>query len=179
MDHETAYLLMMDALDGELTGEGHDSLVVHLQACPNCMREWQALQTIDTLLRQAPILSPAADFAQQTLIRLPNRRLRRFFLMGVYVLFVLSGILPWLLGMWLYNILQTSSSGSIILENFGQAAFKLLQLTSVLFDALLDALGQFIIEEPTVIGLLLIMAGIISVWQGVYQQLVMPPRTFQ
>ena len=39
MEHENAYTLMMDALDGELAGDHKEDLEAHLRACPTCTRE--------------------------------------------------------------------------------------------------------------------------------------------
>ncbi|HEX6384541.1 MAG TPA: zf-HC2 domain-containing protein, partial [Anaerolineae bacterium] len=100
MEHDEIYTMMMDALDGELSASNRIELESHLRACPPCAREWQALLAIDMLFRQTPALRPAADFAQRTLARLPNRRYRIWAIMAVYVLLLLSGMLPLFLGVW-------------------------------------------------------------------------------
>ena len=84
MEHENAYTLMMDALDGELAGDHKEDLEAHLRACPTCTREWQALLAIDTLFKQTPALSPAIGFTQRTLARLPNRKYRVWSISALY-----------------------------------------------------------------------------------------------
>ena len=71
---ENIYTMMMEALDGELSETGLNELESHLRVRPDLAREWVALQAIDRLFRNSPILSPAVDFTQRTLARLPNRR---------------------------------------------------------------------------------------------------------
>ena len=76
MNHDDTFALMMDMLDGEASENEVQTLEAHLRTCPECEREWRALVAIDTLFRQTPALSPAADFVGKTLARLPNRRMR-------------------------------------------------------------------------------------------------------
>ncbi len=58
---------------------------------------------LDTLFRQAPLISPAADFAERTIGLLPNRRTRVWALTTVYMALFISGIVPVILGGWLIN----------------------------------------------------------------------------
>ena len=98
---ENAYSLMMEALDGELSATGWAELESHLRVRPELAQEWQALQAIDQLFRSTPALSPAADFTQRTLARLPNRRTRLWFVASLYVLLLVVGLIPVLFIGWL------------------------------------------------------------------------------
>ena len=98
MEHEDVFSLMMDALDGELLDNSKQDLEVHLRACPECNREWQALLAIDRLFRHTPALSPAAGFAQRTVAMLPNRKARLWAISAIYGLVLLSGLIPVLIG---------------------------------------------------------------------------------
>ena len=84
MNHDDTFALMMDMLDGEASENQVRTLEAHLRACPECEREWRALVAIDTLFRQTPALSPAADFVEKTLARLPNRRARIWAMGAIY-----------------------------------------------------------------------------------------------
>ena len=166
------YMLMMDALDGELSAEGYDELQSHLRSRPALMREWQALQAIDTLFRSTPMLQPAADFTQRTVARLPNHRARIRVISVVYVLLLLSGVLPLLLGLWVINRLGTVLSEPALLGGFGQVVYNSLQVAGAVARALFTSVGEFVAQQPYVLGLLLVMVGVVFVWSGVYRQLV-------
>jgi len=172
MEHETYTHLMMDALDGELAVEQQAELEAHLRACPTCKHEWQAILAIDTLFRQTPMLSPAADFTQRTLARLPNRRLRLWVISLIYGLLLLSGILPILIGLWAYNNLVPVISQPAFINSAIQVLDKGLSVTGAVITALLKGLGEFVAQQPAVFGWLLVMAGIVILWSGVYRQLV-------
>lgn len=169
---ERIYMLMMDALDGELSAAEHDELQSHLRTRPALMREWQALHTIDTLLRSTPALQPAADFTQRTIARLPNHRARIRVISVVYVLLLLSGILPLLLGLWVINRLGAVLSEPALLGGFGQVVYNGLQVAGAVVRALFSSVGEFVTQQPAVLGLLLVMVGVVFVWSGVYRQLV-------
>jgi anti-sigma factor RsiW len=175
MEHEDVYALMMDALDGELEAREQRALNAHLRACPVCAREWQALMAIDTLFRQTPALSPAADFTQRTLARLPNRRYRVWLIGVVYVMLLLSGVVPLVLIGWLARVLIPALSEPALLRSLAQSAAHILQVTTTILSALwqgIDKLGGLLIQQPALLGWLVLMAGLIFLWSGVYSQLV-------
>lgn len=179
MEHEETYLLMMDALDGELVESDHVELEAHLRACPSCRQEWQALLAVHTLLQQTPALSPAVDFAQRTLARLPNRRVRLWALTSIYALLLLGGILPIALGVWLAFILRPVLSEPTILSSISQSIGQALQVMGTIATALLAGLGEMIVQQPAIVGWLLVLLGIISVWGGVSRQLIFQPNPRQ
>jgi anti-sigma factor RsiW len=172
MEHKKYYTLMMDALDGELVAEQQAEMESHLRACPACRQEWQAILAIDTLFRQAPMLSPAAEFTQRTVARLPNRRARLWAISVIYVLLLLSGILPILLVVWASNTVLPLLRQPAFLDSTRQLVAQGVQLGGVVANALFKGLGELIMQQPAVLGGLLVLAGMVFVWNGVYQQLV-------
>jgi anti-sigma factor RsiW len=179
MEHDEIYTMMMDALDGELSATDHGELESHLRACLFCAREWQALLAIDALFRQTPALSPAVDFAQRTLARLPNRRYRLWIISAVYILLLLSGALPLLLVAWAVSRFGPIMSEPAAVPDLLASIERTLQVTGTVMRALLSAIGEFLIQQPAVPGWLLVMAGIVFLWSGIYQQLVSQPRQVQ
>jgi anti-sigma factor RsiW len=175
MEHEKYHLLMMGALDGEIGAEQQDELESHLQACSACRQEWHAILAIDTLFRQAPMLNPAADFAQRTVARLPNRRARLWAISAIYVLLLLSGILPILLVIWAANTVVPMISQPLFWESAQQLLNEGARLVSVVAGALFKGLGELLVQQPAILGWLLVLAGMVFVWNGVYQQLVSQP----
>jgi anti-sigma factor RsiW len=179
MEHEDAYYLMMEALDGELNGAGRRRLEGHLRTCIHCSREWQALMAVDSLLRQAPLLSPAADFTQRTLARLPQRRYRVWLIGAIYGLLLLSGFVPLAALVWLARLLVPVLNEPALVRSLAQAAADLVRTTTVVLGTLwqgLDRLGAILIQQPAFLGSLLLMAGIVFLWSGIYNQLVSARR---
>lgn len=179
MDHENAYMLMMDALDGELADDRQEKLTVHLRACPTCNREWQALLAIDLLFRQTPAVAPAADFAQRTLARLPNSRMRVWTMSALYTLLLLGGSLPMLLGLWIYNRLGPTLSEPALWRTLGQSLSGMFQVMITVLSAGLRGAGEFVVQQPAIVGWLLVLVGLVSLWGGVFQQFVLQPQPVQ
>ncbi|MFO7541009.1 MAG: zf-HC2 domain-containing protein [Chloroflexota bacterium] len=175
MEHERYYALMMESLDGELNADNRVLLDLHLTDCRTCRREWHALVAIDRLLQQAPMLSPAADFTQRTLARLPNHRYR-IWLMGLtYTLLLFSGLVPLLAGAWLVQRAAPMVMDPGLLWGLWQTILSIGQLMATVLNALLLGLGQAVSEQPVVTGTLLIMAGTIFLWSGIYRQMLHQP----
>lgn len=176
MEHEERYyLMMMDALDGELPPPDHAELAAHLVDCPDCDREWRTLLAIEMLFRQTPLLMPAVDFAERTLARLPNRQARRVALGGIYAILLLSGVAPLLMGVFLLTryapILRRPELLGGIWESLSGAGRAFITI----IDALLVGAGRFVIEQPALIGWLIILAGLVFLWGGVFQRLLAQP----
>ena len=176
MEHENAYLLMMDALDGELAAGNKHELEVHLRACPACAREWQALLAIEMLFRQTPALAPAAGFTQRTLARLPNHRYRVWAISTMYVMLLSGGALPILIGVWAYNNLGPLLNEPSLWRTLWQSVAQNLQVAGTVLNALLSGAGEFVVQQPAVVGWLLVLMGIVSLWSGVFQQFIVQPR---
>ncbi|MCA9972440.1 MAG: zf-HC2 domain-containing protein [Anaerolineales bacterium] len=174
-NHDVFYVMMMDALDGELPEESQLVLEVHLRACPECAREWRALLAIDTLFRQTPALSPAAGFTQRTLARLPDRRYRIWLIGAIYVALLVSGVLPLIVGVWAVSRYGTVVTQPAMLTGLVESLRHLAQVAGAIVGALFTGIGEFAVQQPAVIGWLLVMVGIVSLWTGVYRQLIHGP----
>ncbi len=175
MEHEEYVTLMMDALDGELADSGKQDLEVHLRACPECTREWQALLAIDRLFRHTPALSPAVGFAQRTIARLPNRRVRVWAISAIYGLVLLSGLVPVLLTILAITRLGPILTQPALMQSIMQSIQTTMNVGGTILSALLNGAGEMILQQPTLIGWLLVMFGIVSLWGGVYRQLSTVP----
>lgn len=177
MDEHEEYtlMLMMEALDGELSAEGRDELQSHLRVRPELEQEWQALQAIDSLFKATPALSPAADFTQRTIARLPNRTARLWFVGIIYFILFVSGTVPVLAVGWLLLLYGPAVFQPGLLGNLAESVGAILGIVGVLTNALITGLGDFIGQQPAILGVLLVMAGVVSLWSGVYRQLVSQP----
>ena len=176
MEHENYFTLMMDALDGELSAEGEASLQVHLRACPECQKEWQTIVAVDRLFRQSPMLSPAAGFTQRTIARLPSRRARLWAMGTVYVTLLLSGLVPVALFVLAMIFLMPLVQEPAIVDSAFQLLTKGVQLTGVIIGGLLSGMEQLLVEQPALVGWLLVMSGIVFLWSGVLSQLLNQPQ---
>ncbi len=172
---ETVYALMMEALDGELTDSGWTELEAHLRVRPNLSREWQAMQALDRLFRSTPALSPAADFTQRTLARLPNRRVRLWFVAAVYLLLLSVGLIPVVFLGWLTMQFTPALFEPAIVRSLVQAGGQLVNLLGVVLYALVLGAGNYIRQQPLVLVSLLVMLGVVAMWGGIYRQLVIAP----
>ncbi len=179
MDHEDFYPLMMDALDGELADAPRDDLEAHLRACPPCQREWQALLAMDMLFRQTPALAPAAGFAQRTLARLPNRRYRVWMIGVMYGALLLGGTLPMLIGIWIYSKAGTAVTEPTLWRTVWQAINQTAHVVGTVLNALLSGAGEYVAQQPAIVGWLLVMIGAVSLWSGMFRQLVAQPTLVQ
>ncbi len=178
MEHEERYyLMMMGALDDELPEAEREELTAHLNDCPACNREWQTLLAIGLLFRQTPLLMPAADFAERTLARLPSRRARRWAMAAVYAILLLSGLVPLLTGIFLAGRYAPVLSQPALLERIWASLVNVGHVAVTVVGALLAGAGRFVIEQPAVIGWLVILAGVVFLWGGVFQRLVAQPAT--
>ena len=173
MNHDEVFALMMDMLDGEASQSQIRDLETHLRACPECGREWRALVAIDTLFRQTPALSPAAGFVQRTLARLPNREVRIWAMGALYGVVLIGGLLPLallaLLANWLMPVLRQPALVQSVFESL-ETTYR----TALTVLAALGAgLGEALVQQPMYVGWLLVIAGIIFLWGGVYRRLVL------
>ncbi len=179
MEHEDFYEQMMDALDGELAAAEQLALESHLRACPPCMQEWQAIAAIDALFRRSPMFSPAAGFTQRTIARLPNRRVRMWAMGTIYVTVLLSGLLPILLLLLAAIFLVPVVQEPALVDSALQLLTKGGQLVGVVLGGLFNGLEMLVAEQPAVVGWLLVMAGVVFLWNGVYRQMLHQPAQQQ
>lgn len=174
IEHEEIYILMMEALDGEISAVQLSEMEHHLHSCPSCERQWQAVQAIHTLFLETPILSPAANFTQRTLSRLPNAQHRIIALSAIYGLLLLSGLLPLGLLIWFATQLRPAINQPAFIDGLLQAGEQLFGLGQTIVGAFFQSLGtvgDLLNQQPALIGLILVMFGAIFVWGGVYSQL--------
>ncbi len=166
------YALMMDALDGELTPDEQTELNAHLEARPSYKAEWLAMQSVDQLLRQSPTIAPAADFAQRTIARLPNQQVRIWVISAVYISLLITGILPLVLGLWVFSQLGDELIEPAFIEMALQSLAEGYQVALAVSRAMVSAMGELVIQQPVLLGWLLVLGGIASLWGGIYRQLV-------
>ncbi len=174
MEHEEIYTLMMEALDGELSESDYGQMTTHLASCPDCEREWQAVQAIHQLFLQAPALSPAADFTQRTLAMLPNNNYRFWLIGAIYGFLLISGVLPLVVVGWIATSLAPALTEPAFGRGLVQAGAQILSLVSAVLGALLQGLGglaQQLTDQPAALGWLMVMVGVVFLWGGVYRQM--------
>lgn len=178
MNHENAYILMMDALDETLTEPDKLALESHLATCEACRQEWHALVAIETLFRQAPMLSPAAGFTTRTLARLPNRRYRVWAITSIYAALLLGGLVPLAFGIFLLSQLVPVLTEPGLVQSIWGSLVTAVDAVGTVSVALLTSMGEAVLQQPTLIGWLFLLVGIVAVWGGVYRQLVgLPSRS--
>lgn len=175
-EHDYAYALMMDALDGELAHDDKLELEAHLHTCSDCLREWHALVAIESLLRNTPALGPAADFTQRTLAMLPNRRYRVWAIMAIYAILLLCGFVPMLLGIWTATRLIPVLNQPALFEGISQSFQATIQVIGTVLGALFSSLGEVFVQQPATVGWLLVIVGVISLWGGVLRELLSGSR---
>lgn len=177
MEHEERfYLMMMAALDDELAADARAELENHLRLCGDCAREWRTLTAIEMLFRQTPLLMPAVDFAERTLARLPNRRARRVALGAAYGVLLLSGIFPLVVGLFLIARYAPILSSPELLGGVWSSLTGAGRAVATVIEALMVGAGRFVIEQPTLIGWFIILAGLVFLWGGVFQRLLVQPN---
>jgi len=82
MNCKQASKMMSLRLDGGLDSAGIAHLEDHLAGCGVCQIEWRRLQTLDGLLRAAPIASPPLRLRVQVMARLERRNQARRAIIG-------------------------------------------------------------------------------------------------
>jgi hypothetical protein len=179
MEHEEIITLMMEALDDEIEETGQLEMRTHLESCPSCSREWEAIQAIHQLFLETPALSPAAGFAERTLGRLPNQAYRIWMSSVVYGLLLISGLLPLVAIIWITSQFGPALDQPAVIDGVLRAGGQVTQLADTVLDALRQGvinLGDLIGQQPAIIGIFLVMVGAILLWGGIYTQLTNPRR---
>jgi len=106
---QEASQLMSLALDRNLTQGEARGLEGHLNQCPTCQEEWEAMQRISRLFTDAPLMGPPPGFTDRVMQRLAQRQARRRrLLIGAALLVIclslgalaLPGIVRWLAMLW-------------------------------------------------------------------------------
>ena len=137
----------------------------------------RTLLAIEMLFRQTPLLMPAVDFAERTLAHLPNQQARRVALGVIYAALLLSGVVPLLLGVFVLTRYAPILSRPELLGGVWASLSGAGRALITIIDALLVGAGRFVIEQPALIGWLIILAGLVFLWGGVFQRLLAQPAT--
>ena len=69
--------LMSLSLDQSLAQDEVRCLEEHLERCPTCQGEWEAMQRVSRLLTDAPLMGPPPGFADRVMQRLAQCQARR------------------------------------------------------------------------------------------------------
>lgn len=179
MGHDEIYTLMMEALDGELGENEQSEMLTHLHECPTCAREWETIQAIHQLFLQSPVLSPAADFTQRTLALLPNTRYRIYAMSAIYGFLLLVGLIPLAIIIWFALQIGPALSQPAFVRVLLQSGGQLLDVMGAVAQAGwqgVGTLGELLGQQPSILGWLLVLVGIVFLWGGVYSQLTRQQR---
>ena len=179
MEHEEIYTLMMEVLDDDIEDSGRRELDGHLRDCEPCQKDWQAIQAIHQLFLDTPVLSPAAGFAERTLRQIPVSPYRIWLVSGVYGLLLLSGLIPLIAMIWLSAEFGPALNQPAFVRILLQAGTQVWGLGQVVVGAAWQALGttgELLGQQPNILGWLLVMAGIVFIWGGVFSQMTSPRR---
>ncbi|MDY7039877.1 MAG: hypothetical protein SVX38_03335, partial [Chloroflexota bacterium] len=76
------------ALDHQLCAAEESDLHEHLRICDDCQRQWEALQQIELLFSNTPLIGPPAGFVARVNAHLAERESRQQIIFGVMSLAV-------------------------------------------------------------------------------------------
>ena len=176
MEQEELYALMMEALDGELSETGLAELESHLRARPRLAREWEAMRAVDALFRSSPVLQPAVNFRQQTLARLPGSRQRLYAGVIIYLMILVSGLIPLAAAVWVAVQLLPALTQPALLRSLWQGGIEFVGLVQLMVSAFFGGVGEFVREQPDIFAWGFLLVAIIALWVVVYSRLVLQPR---
>lgn len=176
MEQEQLYALMMEALDGELSEVDTARLESHLRARPRLAREWEAMRAVDALFRSSPVLQPAVNFRQQTLARLPHSRQRLYAGAIIYLMVLASGLIPLAALGWIAIQFIPIVGQPAFWRSLWHGALEFVNLLQVTISALLNGAGEFLREQPVALAWFVVLVGIVVLWAGVYNRLVLQSR---
>lgn len=91
------------AQDGMLSGTQTRLMLTHLDSCPPCQTEWEAMTFVSQVFRAAPMVAPAPGFVERFQARLAYREEQRrrgmvWLLLGMGAFALLALTLPSLIG---------------------------------------------------------------------------------
>lgn len=169
MTHGQALEMMMAELDGLLSPTEAVYLEQHVEFCPECREEWNALQLVDGLLASAPAIAAPAGFAQrvQARIEVPSwtRTLGALYALGLgSILALLVIAVPAaavLLGIWyVYNEPAGFASVMVWLS-------QLVRVSGALLEAVWTTVRLFVADlatKPVTLGWALMAAVVTAAW---------------
>jgi anti-sigma factor RsiW len=179
MDQEELYALMMEALDGELSDSGLADLEFHLRARPRLAREWEAMRAVDALFRSSPVLQPAVSLRRQTLARLPAPRQRLYAGVLIYLLILASGLIPLAAVAWLAIQLAPALLQPAFWGSLWRAGLQFLGLVQITIAAFFNGASELLRDQPSFLAWFVVLVGIVLLWIGVYNKLVLQSRRVQ
>jgi predicted anti-sigma-YlaC factor YlaD len=77
---------MMQALDGMLPSTDRQRLMAHLDVCPACRDDWEALNAVERMFANPTLLGPAPGFIERVDARIARAEAQRRTLLGGLVL---------------------------------------------------------------------------------------------
>ena len=161
MNEQQAFALMMDALDGVLDDAESTKLNQYLSNHPDLANEWEALQSVDLLLRASPPVAAPVNFTERTLARLPNPRARRIFMGFFFLLLLLGSILPIAFGIFTYSEGGFSEISTNLAGTF--------QVLRVVLIGVTSSIRSLVITQPMIYAWLATMLLSILVWAQTYR----------
>lgn len=168
MTEQQIFDLMMDALDDEIDEQGLAQLNAYLLTDAQLAQEWEAMQIVDTLLRETPPIVAPVNLVERTLARLPNASYRRSVLTIFYLLLLVGGMIPLIFTVWL----AMQFGGDTIFGALTQALSEISIFVQLFSRAIFTTAGTIITEQPVLLGWLCLLLGIIGLWYNVYQNMV-------
>lgn len=172
---ETAQEWMSLAQDGLLNGIESRWLHEHLDACPDCKAQWDAMMVVSHMFHAAPMIGPAPGFVLRLQAKIAYRQEQRRramigVLLGAGVIALLLLALPSILGLlgatgrlllpywvvvyvqgamnWAYMVLRSLSDAAwLLIRNFAATSGGMACITSAVAAAAL-----FVLWVPFMMG---------------------------
>ena len=110
---------------------------------------------------------------------LPDRRLRVRALGALYGLLLLCGLVPLVIGIFLAGRYAPVLSEPALLEHVWSSLVGVGRVAATVVNALFAGAGRFVIEQPAIVGWLIILAGLVFLWGGVFQRLLAQPAAVE
>ena len=88
---------------------------------------------------------------------------------------LLSGIVPLVIGLFVAARYAPILSRPELLGGIWSSISGVGRALATIIGALLSGAGRFVIEQPALIGWFIILAGLVFLWGGVFQRLLMQP----
>ena len=163
--------LMSLALDGLLDEQDRRRLEQHLDVCPGCRGEWEAMRAIGTLFETSPMVGPPLGFAVRVERRLAegDRRRRRIF-GGMAVVtsgLSLAGLTVGALVLLVAAVVAWFSLGDLpSVQEGGSAALQVASGAGLLAKGASFFLGDLLARyaAPLVLGLGFLLALLAGLW---------------
>ena len=83
--------------------------------------------------------------------------------------------MPLLLGLFLFGRYAPILQQPALVERVVTSLTNLGRVAATVAGALLAGAGRFVVEQPAVIGLIIILVGFVLLWGGVLQRLLVQP----